>query len=308
MGGVNTTLSTSITNITNEVVNNITNKMEKNCESKSENKQMMKIILNNIRGCSLNLSEISQGIDSKIDMNCVQSSITKTELKTVLKNSLDQLTESLRTCGSLALVETTASTSIVNLRNVITNDIVIDDLMNAMNKTVNTQNKEIIIDGYDCPPITTKDAFGNKTVTPGSIDINNLTQVIKSDVVMKALQDSKALTSAVIEVDNDLKIATSATALGVFDGIAASWGPMVMIAAIFIIGGGIFAVMKAKNKGVDGVPQATVVNENDQQQYTSGGGGGGGGGGEKDLSTIWKWAPVLFIVIAMILVFVSAGS
>jgi ABC-type multidrug transport system fused ATPase/permease subunit len=290
MGGVSSTLSSNTLNIINETVNSITSDITKKCENKTENIQTMSVTIKDPIGCSVRVSGIDQTINSKVNTTCLQTNITKTELQTKLNNKIDQVAESLKTAGSLSLFDITKTDNMTTLRNTVNNNTVLTELTEAINKDINYQNNDILLDGIVCRPIITKDAWGNQTIHGDTIDVVNINQTIISDTVFKGLQSSESLNKAVVDVDNDISQAAKSTSLGLFDGIATAGGPLVMIIALIVIGciftgGGGMMLKKKFGKG----------------NRTGGGGGGGGAVGS-------NWRYFSFPAMMTMFVFIIIGG
>lgn len=244
MGSVNSAISQNTSNIINDLSNKMTSNMTKTCENNVKNIQDVQIVLKNIDGCSVNYQGTEQKINTKIDASCIQMSITKTELQTELNNALDQFTKSTSGIGLLS-ASSTISNNISEVRNAINNEKVLNDIMSALNKTVNKQGNVISIDGYKCRSTITRDIFGNETIHGNTIDLGNTNQILISDTVFKGLQSSDELNKSVSALDNSVKQKADSTTLGVFDGIAQIGGPLTAIIAIISVAMVLLALVKA---------------------------------------------------------------
>lgn len=262
MGSVNSAISQNTSTIVNNLTNKMTSNMVKSCESNVENIQDVQIVLKNIDGCSLNYSGTDQKMDAKVDANCVQTSISKTELQSNLNNALDQFTKSTTSIGLLS-ASSTISQNIADVRNTINNERVLNDIMTALNKGINKQGNTIIVDGYKCRPVITRDMLGNETIHGDTLDLGNTSQALISNTIFKGLQSSDELNKAVTALDNAVKQTAEATTLGLFDGIAQAGGPLIAIAVVIGVCVVLVALIKVGVFGGSGGSNGQVQIDND---------------------------------------------
>ncbi len=258
MGAAAITMSSNTSNITNNMINDISNSMTKNCASNSIGSQTIKVILKNMDKCSGDLSGFYNGMNSTVSLDCAQSSVTSTNLEAALKNAIDQLATSTKSAGTMSLVDITTTKNFIDLKNAVTNKNTINNLMNAINNSTKSQTTEIIIDGFRCYPVTTRDIYGRVTTTGDKIKIGNITQQMTSNVVAKVLQNSDDLVKALIAVDNDISQVAKSTNKGLFESLGdmmTGFASSMVVLIILICAVGAVAAYVMKGGGTPYGPQ-----------------------------------------------------
>jgi hypothetical protein len=293
MGGVNSTLSKNTTDVINKTVNDITTNITNKCNTNDSNIQKISFKIGNISGCDINFSNFGQTINSNVSADCTQTNVTANDLKSAMNNNLQSYADTLRTSGSLALAETTKSENYTKLQNIVNNDLVLNDLSEAINTLSKEQDMTTELGNIICYPYTDS----NGVIHNNTVNFSDLTQNIVSNVVSKALQSNNSLNTAVNNFDNTVSSTAKATAKGMFDGIAGIAGSIT--GSIFMIIFGLIFVLAFFPSLLKGIMPGGGNGNNNGESSGSGSGSGSAGVSKAKKKMVAGALVIIFILLAI---------
>jgi hypothetical protein len=192
------------TNIVNEALTSVALSSSQNCSSSNANTQEITFNDIRVRGCSLRFSDISQSMKVQQNFTCLQDSSQSADLLSKFKTELDAKTEAAVTGFGIGKAE---AETITNLTNKIKNDINISTVANCMSSNMNNQKQTYGKIDVEC-------SKGDE------VTFDNISQKLIATQVAKCVQSDAKIASVANEIDNKLKLHTSATVSGIPDSSA----------------------------------------------------------------------------------------
>jgi hypothetical protein len=256
-------VSESISRTINDTLSKTVQSNSTNCAQNNSQVQQIDIKNIDIRGGSLNLSNISQKSVAAPNMSCIAESANTADLANKFKQDLKQNSKS-STSGFAVLTNSSSSSKTTDeLINKVTNIVQQDNLFkcvqnNVQNQIMNTDGIIIRLpeycnvgcrQGYNCDPTKC-----------GPVNISDINQYIISDATSNCVSNNGQIQQAINDAVSNKNQENNSDTEGIFGKSMVKYIAIVavIIGVISIIGGIILAILKSK-KVPSSVPSSETI-------------------------------------------------
>jgi len=246
-------VSETISKTINDTLSKTVQSSSANCSQNNSQVQTIDIKNIEVRGGSLNLSDINQKSIAAPNMSCIARSQNTADLANKFKQDLKQASKSTTSGFNVLTDSSSSSKTIDELINKVTNIVQQDNLFNCiqdnvMKQITNVDGLKIVLPEY-CN-VGCRDGYNCDTSKCGPVNISDINQYIISDATAKCVSNNGQIQSAINEalINKDQDSGSSALGLFGLDGDMVKYIAIAVaiIAVTLIIGGIIIAIIRSK--------------------------------------------------------------